>query len=93
MSTTQGAIAANTSMNTAAQFPAITFVDGETPSSGISGLNTLLTLSRTPIAGSTHLFIAGIRIAPAVYSLTGAVITILTSLVTGVVLVDYRVSA
>ena len=90
MPTNQGAIPANTSMNTAAQFPVVTFVDGETPSSGTSGLNTLLTLSHTPIAGSTHLFIAGLRIAPASYSLTGAVITILTSLVTGAVLVDYR---
>lgn len=66
------------------------FADNEKPAGSVSGLNTNYTLAHEPTAGSLRVFVAGLRVDPANFSLSGAVLTILTSLVTGTVVVDYR---
>jgi len=66
------------------------FVDNEKPTGAVSGLNTNYTLAHTPTAGSLKVYIAGLRIDPASFSLSGAVMTVLTALVTGLVIVEYR---
>lgn len=78
---------------TGSQGPAGTsynFITGEKPTGSISGLNTNYTLAQTPTAGSLQVYIAGLRVDPASISLSGATMTIATSLVTGLVIVDYR---
>jgi len=63
------------------------FVTGESPTGSVSGLNTNYTLAHTPISGSMSCYIAGLRFTT--LALSGAVVTILTALVTGTVLFDY----
>lgn len=65
-------------------------VTGEKPTGAPSGLNTNYTMAQTPIAGTVAMYIAGLRIDPANIMLSGAVITVTTALVTGLVVVDYR---
>lgn len=65
-------------------------ITGEKPTGVPSGLNTNYTMAQTPIAGTVAVYIAGLRIDPANFLLSGAVITIVTALVTGLVVVDYR---
>jgi hypothetical protein len=75
-------------MKTVTPVTLVSFVDGEKPSGSVSGLNTNYTLAHTPVG--LHVYIAGLRIDPANFSLIGAVLTIATALVTGLVVVDYR---
>lgn len=66
------------------------FADNEKPTGNISGLNTNYTLAHTPTAGTLHVYIAGLRIDTTGFSLSGATMTIATSLVTGLVMCDYK---
>lgn len=38
----------------------INFIDNETPSGDINGINTIFTLSQTPVSGSEHLYLNGL---------------------------------
>lgn len=66
---------------------AFTFVAGEAPVGAVSGLNTNYSLAHTPVAGSLHCYIAGLRVTD--FLLSGLVVTIVTVLVTGTVVFDY----
>lgn len=70
------------------------FADGETPSGTINGSNTTFTLANTPVAGSDHVYLNGIRQDAGAgndYTISGATITYLTAPVSGSKLrVDYR---
>jgi hypothetical protein len=54
------------------------FVDNETPSGTINGVNDTFTLAFTPVVGSEHLFKNGLRMKSGVsndYTISGATIT------------------
>lgn len=55
----------------------INFIDNETPSGLIDGINTVFTLSTTPVAGSEHLYLNGLLQDSGMdydYTITGTVI-------------------
>jgi hypothetical protein len=64
------------------------FVDNEV----VAGSGTTFTLAATPVLGSQHVYANGQRLTPygVDYTITGAVITMLTSWAAGTVLADYR---
>lgn len=70
------------------------FVDYETPSGSINGSNVTFTLANTPVAGSEHVYLNGLRQdvgAGNDYTISGATITYLSAPLTGEKLrVDYR---
>ena len=57
----------------------VTFVDAETPSGSINGVNTTFTLATTPSSpGSVHIYLNGLRMSPGVdYTISGSTITFL----------------
>ena len=75
---------------------ATNFVDNETPTGTINGVNAAFTLANTPAAGSEHIFKNGLRQTPGAsndYTISGAAITFLAGNIpqTGdSILADYR---
>lgn len=70
------------------------FVDNEVPSGTINGTNTDFTLASTPVSGSVHVYLNGIRQTPGVgndYTISGTTITFAAAPVSGdALLCDYR---
>jgi len=70
------------------------FVDNETPSGSVNGVNVTFTLANTPVAGSEHVYLNGLLQesgASTDYTISGATITYLTAPLTGDKLrVSYR---
>jgi hypothetical protein len=70
------------------------FVDKEIPSGSINGSNVTFTLANTPTSGSEHVYLNGVLQEPSAgndYTISGAVITMLTAPLTGEKLrVTYR---
>ncbi len=70
------------------------FVDKETPSGSLNGVNTTFTLANTPILGSEHIYLNGLLLDVGGgndYTISGAVITALTvPLSTDKIRVSYR---
>lgn len=70
------------------------FVDKETPSGSVNGVNTTFTLANTPLAGSEHFYINGLLQRAGGgndYTITGNTITAVTAPLTGEILhVSYR---
>lgn len=68
------------------------FVDGEVPSGAVNSSNVTFTLANTPIAGSVHVYLNGIRMKLTTdYTISGAVITFVIAPTTGdSVGADYR---
>lgn len=68
--------------------------DGETPSGTINGSNVTFTLANTPVSGSVHLYLDGIRMDAGAgndYTISGGTITMATAPVSGDKLrADYR---
>lgn len=64
------------------------FVDNEV----VAGSGTTFTLATVPVLNSQHIYANGQRLTPGGvdYTITGAVMTMLTSWVAGTVLADYR---
>lgn len=72
------------------------FVDKETPSGSINGVNTSFTLSQTPIAGSEHVYRNGQLQADGGvdYSISGTIITFVSPPLTGdALVVSYRITS
>jgi hypothetical protein len=72
-------------------------VDGETPSGTINGSNVTFTLANTPVAGSEHVHVNGIRMRAGGgndYTISGATITFavapVSSPASDTITVDYR---
>ena len=65
-------------------------VVGEAPVALASGSYNLYTLAHVPLTGTVQLYNDGLRVDPTTYTVSGAVLTILTADITGLVLVDYR---
>lgn len=54
----------------------ITFIDNETPSGVVDGVNTIFTLAQLPASGSLHLYKNGLRQRPTIdYTIVGQTIT------------------
>lgn len=70
----------------------LTFVDGEVPSGAVNSSNVTYTLANTPVTGSVHLYLNGIRLKATVdYTISGLTITMTTAPTTGdLILCDYR---
>ncbi len=70
------------------------FVDNETPTGTVDGVNAVFTLANTPIVNSEHLFLNGIRQLKGSnkdYTISGATVTFVAAPLTGdILLVDYR---
>jgi hypothetical protein len=67
-----------------------TFVDNEI----VSGSTTTFTLSQTPVAGTVHVYALGQRLTPGAgndFTISGAVITTISSYPAGAILADYQV--
>ena len=77
--------------NLAATVAATAFVDGETPSGTIDGVNAAFTLANTPVTGSVHLYLP-FRLKLGVdYTISGANITMIAIPQIGdTFLADYR---
>ena len=79
---------------TTAGYTTANFVDNEVPSGSINGSNVTFTLANTPVAGSVHLFINGLRGLVGSgndYTISGGTITMEYALATGeTLLADYR---
>jgi hypothetical protein len=73
------------------------FADGEVPSGTVDGNNVTFTLAATPITGSLHLYVNGVRMKSGVgndYTISTDTITFATAPLTGsVLLADYRYAA
>lgn len=69
------------------------FVDNETPSGTMDSVNTIFTLANTPIVGSVHLYLRGLRLKPGVgYTISDTTITMLIIPDSGDELIaDYRI--
>lgn len=67
-----------------------TFADGEVPTGAVNGINTVFTLAHAPRANSLHLYLAGLRVSPALYGVSTDTITFGVAPVTGLLLADYR---
>lgn len=73
------------------------FVDSEVPSGTINGSNAVFTLANTPVAGSEHIYLQGVRMRPGAgndYTISGATVTFEAGQIppTGSnLLADYRV--
>jgi ABC-type nitrate/sulfonate/bicarbonate transport system permease component len=68
------------------------FSDSEVPSGTINGINATFTLMNTPINGSLHVFLDGLRMRPgADYTITGSTIQFTSTIPQngGTLLVDY----
>lgn len=79
----------------AADLPAGTtprFADGETPGGTINGVNTAFTTAHAPSpTTSVHVYMAGLRIAPSAYSVSGSTVTFTVAPGIGTTLLfDYR---
>jgi len=77
--------------------PGVGFVDQETPSGAINGVNTVFTLSQTPSpSSSVEVYRNGLRLTPGVdYTLSGSVVTFVTAFVpqtSDTLLCSYRVA-
>lgn len=72
----------------------INFIDNETPSGAINGINTVFTLSTMPVAGSEHLYLNGMLQDSGMdydYTITGTVIVFNIPPPTGsIILCSYR---
>ena len=70
------------------------FINNETPSGTVDGVNTSFTLANTPVTGSVRLFEGGRPLdTPADYSMSGNVITLTYAPPSGSYLrADYRKS-
>lgn len=70
-----------------------TFVDNETPSGTMDSVNTTFNLANTPVVGSVHLYLRGLRLKPGVgYTISGTTITMLIIPDSGDELIaDYRI--
>lgn len=68
------------------------FVDGETPTGDIDDLNAEYELANTPITGSVHVYLNGLRQKVTDdYTISGTTITFVTPPTTGdIILCDYR---
>lgn len=79
---------------TTAGYTSSNFVDNEVPSGAINGSNVTYTLANTPVAGSVHLYINGVRAKVGSgndYTISGDTITMEYALATGeTLLADYR---
>lgn len=73
--------------------PTTGFVDNETPSGAMDSVNATFTLANTPIVGSVHLYLRGLRLKPgAGYTISGTTITMLIIPDSGDELIaDYRI--
>lgn len=79
---------------TTAGYTSSNFVDNEVPSGSINGSNVTFTLANTPVSGSVHLYINGLRGKVGSgndYTISGSTITMEYALATGETLIaDYR---
>lgn len=79
---------------TTAGYTTANFVDNEVPSGAINGSNVTYTLANTPVSGSVHLYINGVRAKVGSgndYTISSATITMEYALATGeTLLADYR---
>ena len=79
---------------TTAGYTTANFVDNEVPSGSINGSNVTFTIANTPVAGSVHLYINGVRGKVGSgndYTISGSTITMEYALATGeTLLADYR---
>lgn len=68
------------------------FVDGETPTGDIDGVNDVFTLANNPIAASVKVYQNGIRLKVTDdYTISGATITFVTPpAISDIILTDYR---
>ena len=68
------------------------FVDDETPTGLIDGMNTVFVLSKTPLTGSLKVYVNGQRVRVTEdYTFSGRIITFLTAPPTGsILLADFR---
>lgn len=68
------------------------FIDKETPSGAVNGVNTLFTLANTPVLGSEHVYLNGLLLdAGDDYTISGTVITLTPAPLTGEkIRVSYR---
>ncbi len=70
------------------------FVDNETPTGTVDGVNVTFTLANVPILNSEHLFLNGIRQLKGVnkdYTITSDTVTFVAAPITGdILLADYR---
>lgn len=68
------------------------FVDGETPSGTVDGVNDTFTLANTPIVGSVKVYLNGIRMQVTTdYTISGTTITFVTPpSILDIILCDYR---
>ena len=68
------------------------FVDDETPTGLIDGMNTVFALSKTPLTGSLKVYVNGQRVRVTEdYTFSGRIITFLTAPPTGsILLADFR---
>lgn len=67
-------------------YTAANFVDKEVPSGSVNSSNTTFTLANTPISGSEHVFLNGVLMESGAgndYTISGAIITMLTTPLTG----------
>lgn len=91
---TLGTTAITYTQDTSNGLTAANFVDKETPSGSINGSNVTFTLANTPVSGSEHIYLNGILQAVGSgndYTISGAVITMLTAPLSGErILVSYR---
>lgn len=75
-------------------YSTINFIDNETPSGSINGINTVFTLSTMPVAGSEHLYLNGMLQDSGMdydYTITGTVIVFNIPPPTGsIILCSYR---
>lgn len=69
------------------------FIDSETPSGTMDSVNAIFTLANTPVVGSVHLYLRGLRLKPGVgYTISGTTITMLIIPDSGDELIaDYRI--
>ncbi len=71
-----------------------TFVDNETPTGTVNGVNVTFTLANTPTANSEHLYLNGIRQLKGIskdYTISGSTITFVSAPLTNDILIaDYR---
>lgn len=81
------AVAAGT--DSAGKIIKINFAIGEVPSGLVNGINTSFTLAHAPSSSLAALYLAGVRVAPSAYSISGSTVTFSVAPVSGLLLADY----
>lgn len=68
---------------------ALTPVQGEVPTGAVNGVNQSFGLANGPSPVTVALYLAGVRQAPSLYTLSGQTVTFAVAPVTGLLLADY----